>query len=169
VGTSTNTTSNTFTIANARQVASKIKTDLKLVQREYDYPSDTAIENYGDEAAELLNRGYLGTVSYGFRRDGNWVFVLTYTARTDGTLTADDRAGKVPRGLDLAGTSFYSYLTYSPSWDQLTGSARDAVNAALPFQRTGAPEPGTAGGYWTSGQTYASNGSGTERRTYVPT
>lgn len=167
-GTSTRTTTSTFTIANARQVASKIKTDLKLMQQQYGSPSDAKIDDFGEEVAQLLNRGYLGTVTFGFRRSEDWVLALSYTARIDGTLTSDDRAGKVPRGLDLAGTSFYSYLTYSTVWASLTTAEQQAVKEALPVQRTGAPEPGVTGGYWTDGQTYASAGSGATRRTYRP-
>lgn len=167
-GTSTNTTTSTFTIANARQVASKIKTDLKLLQQQYGSPTDAKIDDFGEEAAQLLNKGYLGTVTFGFRRSGDWVFALSYTARNDGTLSSDDRAGKVPRGLDLSGATFYSYLTYSVSWAGLSAAEREAVQQTLPIDRPGAPEPGATGGYWTDGQTYASAGSGATRRTYTP-
>ena len=68
----TSTRTSTFTIANARYVTSKIKADLKLLQRAYGSPTDADIEAYGEEAAQLLNGGYLGTVTYGFRRNGSW-------------------------------------------------------------------------------------------------
>ena len=161
----TRTTS--FTIANARSVCSKVKTDLKLVQRAYGDPSDGWIDDYGEEAAQLLNKGYLGTVTYGYRRNGYWVFALSYTARNDGTLAADDRAGQIPR-VDTSGASFHSYLTYSHRWDQLTATDRQAVKATLPVQRTSGAEPGTSGGYWAQDKNYSSNGSGVTRNTFRP-
>ncbi len=166
--TYTSSFSATFTIADARKVASKVKTDLKLMQLEYGAPGDAHIENLGEEAAQLLNLSYLDNVTYGFRRDGKWIVALRYTARRDGTLVADERAGKVPRGVVLGGASFYSYLVHNSAWHQLSLAAQQAIEADLPIQRTGAPEPGVAGGYWTGGQTYSSSGSGTTRETFQP-
>ncbi|WP_419855844.1 hypothetical protein [Candidatus Poriferisodalis sp.] len=164
----TTTHTNTFTIANARYVTSKIKTDLKLLQKTYGSPTDAGIEAFGEEAAQLLNRGYLGTVTYGYRRNGCWVLALEYTARNDGTLAADDRAGGIPRGVDIAGAQFYSYLTYSPKWKSLPASERSRIKDSLPTSRTGAPQPGTSGGYWSSDRNYSSNGTGVARGAFRP-
>ena len=159
----TSTRTGTFTIANARYVTSKIKADLKLLQRAYGSPTDADIEAYGEEAAQLLNGGYLGTVTYGYRRNGSWVVALRYTARIDGTLTADDRAGGIPRGVDISGAQFYSFLTYSTKWYSLPISERDRIESLLPISRTTAPEPGTSGGYWSADRSYSYNGTGVAR------
>lgn len=159
----TSTRTSTFTIANARYVTSKIKADLKLLQRAYGSPTDTKIEAYGEEAAQLLNGGYLGTVTYGYRRDGSWVVALKYTAQSNGTLAADDRAGGIPRGVDISGAQFYSYLTHSTKWDSLSASERNRIEKSLPVSRTGAPEPGTNGGYWSADRSYSYNGTGVAR------
>jgi hypothetical protein len=162
------TTTSTFTIANARHVAAKIKTDLKLLQRAYGKPNDTDIENYGEEAAQMLNAGYLGTVTYGFMKDGKWIVALRYTANNDGSLSTDDRAGQIPRGVSIHGASFYSYMTYAPKRWTVTSTDWTKFCEALPFTRSGADEPGTSGGYWTSDHTYSSNGSGVARTTFKP-
>ena len=159
----TSTRTSTFTIANARYVTSKIKADLKLLQRAYGSPTDADIEAYGEEAALLLKDGYLGTVTYGYRRDGSWVVALRYTAQANGTIAADDRAGGIPRGVDISGAQFYSYLTYSTKWDSLSTSERDTIENSLPVSRTGAPEPGTNGGYWSADRSYSYNGTGVSR------
>ena len=164
----TTTHTSTFTIANARYVTSKIKADLKLLQKAYGSPTDASIDAYGEEAAQLLKGGYLGTVTYGYRRNGSWVVALRYTARNDGTLASDDRAGGIPRGVDIAGAQFYSYLTHSPKWHTLPESERSSIENSLPISRTGAPEPGTNGGYWSSDRHYSSNGTGVARGAFRP-
>lgn len=164
-GTTTRTA--TFTISNARYIASKVKTDLKLLQRIYGSPSDSWIEDYGEEAALLLRDGYLDTVTYGYRRNGNnWILALRYVTQSDGTLAQDDRAGKVIRGVNISGATFYSYLTYSPKWDTLTSAQKQAVKAKLPVQRVPASAPGTSGGYWSTDKAYSSKGTGVKRSTF---
>ena len=116
----------------------------------------------------MLRDGYLGEVTYGYRRNGNWILALRYVARGDGTLDADDRAGRVPRGVDVSGAEFYSYLTYSRAWDKLSWDERQAIKATLPVTRTPGTSPGATGGYWTTDRTYSSNGTGVARSTFRP-
>ncbi len=163
---STTTHSTSFTITHARQVTSKVKTDLKLLQRAYGEPTDTRIEAFGEEAAQLLNGGYLDTVTYGFRKNGDWILALRYTAQTDGLLSADDRAGGIPRGVDIASAGFYSFLTKTSAWWSLDTSVQERIENALPVNRTAGTEPGVTGGYWSSDRSYASNGNGVSRGTF---
>ena len=159
----TSTRTSTFTIANARYVTSKIKADLKLLQRAYGSPTDADIEAYGEEAAQLLNRGYLGAVTYGYGRNGSWVAALRYTAEPNGTLAADDRAGGIPRGVDISGAHFQSSLTYNWKWDLLPDSDRRKIEDSLPVSRTWGLEPSSSGGYWNSDRDYSYNGTGVAR------
>lgn len=163
---STSTHSTTFSITNAHHVTSKIKTDLKLMQRTYGSPDDAAIDNFGEEAAQLLNGGYLGTVTYGFRRDGDWIVALAYTAEANGTLSSDDRAGAIPRGANAVGAYFYSFLTYSSAWWALSQTDRDKIKASLPTSRVNGAEPGTSLGSWSTDRSYSSNGTGVSRGTF---
>ena len=162
----TSTYSTTFTISQARYVTSKIKTDLKLLQGAYGAPSDDHIDAFGEEAAQLLNGGYLDTVTYGFRRGDEWVVAVRYTAGMHGTLMSDDRAGGIPRGVDVAGARFHSYLTRSAAWNALSQADRDKIESSLPVNRVGGPEPGTQGGYWSSDRAYSANGTGVARGTF---
>lgn len=76
------TDSTTFTYTHARHLGAKVATDLKRMQRMYAYPTDASIAQYEAEIIELLRHGYLDKVTYGFRRDGNWVEpTLRYTAQ----------------------------------------------------------------------------------------
>ncbi len=112
---------------------------------------------YAEEAAQLLAKRYLGTVEFGFKRNGTVVFALKYETRADGSL-ADDRPGKVTANLDLSGTTFYSWLTYSDKWDALDAAKRAAFKSDLPVQRTGGQSPTMGNGYWEGGKSYSSNG-----------
>jgi hypothetical protein len=62
-----------FTHTHAVHLATKVAADLKRVQRLYGSPSDVAIAEYAGEMIALLKAGYLGTVTYGYRRDGDWI------------------------------------------------------------------------------------------------
>jgi hypothetical protein len=165
---STGTQTQTWTIAQARQVTSKIATDLDQMRAHYGMPSVTDVNDYAEEAALLLAKRYLKTVEYGFKREGVVVFSLKYEARSDGTLVNDDRPGRVPANVDITGAAFYSWLTYSQSWWDLDTSSRAGFKGAFPFQRTSGTEPETGNGYWEENRTYSKNGEGVSRKVFKP-
>ncbi|CAM4206969.1 hypothetical protein [Roseateles saccharophilus] len=162
--------SSSFTITHARHLAAKVATDLKRMQRLYGLPSDADIATYETEVIELLRNGYLSTVTYGFRRDGQWIEpTLRYTAADMQAGLGDDDPGKIPPGKNVSGASFYSYLTYSSSYLAMTSAEQDAFKQSLPFQRTGAPQPTVANGYFADDRSYSSGGRSLARasvRTY---
>jgi Bacterial HORMA domain family 1 len=153
------TNSVTFTLTHARYLASKVATDLKRMQRFYGKPSDTEIVEYELELANLLKAGYLGTIAYGFKKDGNWVTpTLRYTAsQLNGLSPTDDDPGRVPPGADATGAVFHSYLTYSTSWDLLTAEQQSQFKRSLPFARGAAHAPGVKG-YFADDRTYSAGG-----------
>jgi hypothetical protein len=161
------TTSYTFTRSNAEYVASKVVTDLKLMQIYLGAPDDEWIEKYRVELVELMAGGYLSSVTYGFKHDGNWLVALRYEASLDGSLSTDDRAGKVAAmiGTDVKGLGHSSYLITSANWDNLPLSHKTAIRGRIGFDRVGAAEPGTGMGYWSTERTYSSNGGGVTRQT----
>jgi hypothetical protein len=148
-----------FAVTYARHMAAKVATDLKRLQRLYGQPGDGTIANYETEAIELLKKGYLGTVTYGFRRDGKWIEpTVRYTARDLSGLTAnDDDPGRIRPGVNISNASFYSYLTYSTAWNALSFADQDAFKKSLPFYRGGAPEP-AVNGYFRDDLTYSAGG-----------
>lgn len=154
----------TFTVTHARHMAAKVATDLKRMQRMYDAPSDTAIAQYETEVVELMKAGYLGTVSYGFRRDDVWIVpTLRYTAQDLlGSAASDDDPGRIRPGADITDATFYSYLTYSASWNRLTSEQQVAFKRTLPFFRGGAPEPGVDG-YFSPDLVYSAGGRALNR------
>ncbi len=158
------TKSATFTVTHARHIAAKVATDLKRLQRFYGKPSDSTITDYETEIIALLKAGYLDTVSYGFKRDVEWIEpMLRYTAQElAGAAANDDDPGRVRPGADISGASFYSFLTYSAAWDELTGTEKAAFKNRLPFQRTGGSEPGV-NGYLEQDRTYSAGGRALNR------
>lgn len=148
----------TFTVTHARHMAAKVAADLKRMQRHYGKPTDLWIEQYEAEVVALLKAGYLGTATYGFKRNDKWIEpTLKYTARDLAGSANDDDPGRVSAWADVSGADFHSYMTYSPAWDNLSWSERDAFKNGLPFKRTGADEPGVDG-YLVEDRTYSAGG-----------
>lgn len=160
----TATDSITFTETHARHMAAKVSADLKRMQRFYGSPSDIDIADYETELVAMMKAGYLGTVSYGFRRDGAWIEpTLRYTARDlAGSSAADDDPGRIRSGANVTGASFYSYMTYSAAWNSLTTAQQDGFKGKLPFQRGSAPEP-AINGYLSDDKTYSAGGRALNR------
>ena len=154
----------TFTRTHATHIAAKVATDLKRMQRFYGEPSNNWIADFESEVVEFLKEGLLDTVTYGFRRNGYWIEpTLFYTARDlVGNPANDDDPGRIRPGASKNGAAFYSYLTYSAAWNTLTSTEQEEFNRRLPFQRTGAPEPGVSG-YVSVDRTYSSGGRALDR------
>lgn len=162
----TGTRTQTWTITNARYVTSKIAADLDLMRTHYGFPSAKSATDFAEEAAILLAKRCLGSVEYGAKINGVVVFALRYSARSDGTLNIDDRPGRVPADMNLAGATFYSWLTYSPEWTTLGAAEQAIIESSLPVQRTAGFEPVQAAGQWSGQRSYSSNGEGVERQTF---
>lgn len=157
----------TFTVTHARHMGAKVATDLKRLQRLYSGgPSDLDIANYETEIVELLKAGYLGTVTYGFWKNNNWIEpTLRYTAQDLAGMSAnDDDPGRIRASADVFGATFYSYLTYSAAWSNLSEAEQAAFKKSLPFYRGGATEPGVTG-YLQLDRTYSSGGRALNRST----
>ena len=63
----------TFSHSHAVHLAAKVAADLKRMQRLYGSPSDADIASYEGEIVALLKAGYLGRVTYGYWRNGDWI------------------------------------------------------------------------------------------------
>ena len=154
----------TFTVTHARHIAAKVATDLKRLQRFYGLPSDQSIEKYEREVIGLLKAGYLGTVTYGFKRNGNYIEpTLRYRAQDLSLDFAnDDDPGKIRPGADISGANFSSFLTYSSEWWKLSSAEQKKFEESLPFQRSEGQEPGL-NGFLENDKTYSSGGKSLTR------
>ena len=163
------TRSTSFTITHARHLASKVAADLHLCAAYYDRPSESDIAAYSEELAILLTDGYVEQYEFGFKKDGRRVLTWRYTVELDGSISSDDRAGKLLPSIDVSGASFYNFLSYSDKWFSLPTSIKKAVKKDLPIERTTGDLPNDGNGYWTSqDRHYSSGGVGLGRATFRP-
>jgi hypothetical protein len=79
----------------------------------------------------------------------------------------DSRPGSLPTSANIAGYSFYSYLTYSQKFLNLNASEQAAILADLPLDRVGGEEPAARYGATTSGHGYSRNGVGVARDVFT--
>lgn len=162
------TLSSTFTIINARYVSSKIAADLELCRQYYGRPTEKRVQEYKDELAELLNGGYIKQYEFGFKRDDKRVLCWRYAVKDDGTISTDDRSGKLDPSIDTSDTFFYNFLTFSPKWEALPSTERERIEKVLPFRRTDGTLPSDGNGYWTTDRSYSSASIGVTRQTFRP-
>jgi hypothetical protein len=161
------TTTETFTRTHARYISSKIGADLRLLMRYYDRPTEAEIDDYMVELTELLAGGYVGSFEAGFRKDGLRVVSLLYEVRADGAIS-DDQAGGVYARADTSGASWFTFLTYSSEWADLTGTEQARIRDSLPVDRNPGSAPGDGEGYWESDRSYSAGGVGAARRGFRP-
>jgi hypothetical protein len=159
------TVTESWSRTHARKVGGKVVADLRQMQQEYGLPTEQWLEKYLSELVVLLGESVLKEVTYGFRRNDAWIVALRYTADMNGNLIVDDRSGRVPRGVNVIGATWYSYLLKNSKWDGLSDAAKAAIEQELPFQREGAAEPSVGGVIQVGDKTYSSAGSGVKRST----
>ncbi len=155
-----------FTITHARHLAAKVRTDLKRMQRFYEKPTDEHIDELEEELIALLKEGYLESITYGFKRDGQWIKpTLRYTAKdlSQGT-SIDDDPGRVPIGADVSNATFYSFLVSSSKYQNLTNEDRSNFKNSIRITRSEADYP-QANGYFSSDRSYSSGGRSLDRST----
>jgi hypothetical protein len=113
----------------------------------------------------LLLNDYLGSVSYGFKKDGVWVLGLKYIVGRDGTISTDDRSGRVTPGKDIEGAHWSSFLIHSQIYFAALPFDRDKIMASIPINRTNGQEPKVEGVY-TSDRTYSNGGISLSRQSF---
>jgi Bacterial HORMA domain family 1 len=106
----------TFSRTHARRLAGRVTTDLRQSYLLYGSPSESKLEEYRTELEELLAGGYVDRYQFGFKRDEKAVWSLRYVVGPDGSLTGTGIGGGVPVGVDIAGATFFNFLTSSSNW-----------------------------------------------------
>ena len=161
------TSTMTFTRTDARYLASKIAADMRQLRSLYGRPSEQQIEDLYEELTEMLAGSYVATFEAGFREDGKRVVTVRYIVSSSGA-ASDDGAGGVYARADVSTASWFTFLSYSDAWWNLTEDARRGVRDSVPVDRTPGTEPTDGNGYWEAGRNYASGGTSTSRRGFRP-
>ena len=154
----------TFTLTDAKYIASKVATDLKRIQRFYGFPSNNQIDDFETELAIYLKYGFLDSVTYGFQKNDQWIEpMVKYNAQElSGYASKDDDPGLIKPNADISGAKFCSFLTYSTAWWLTTNSEQNEFKKLLPINRTTGSEPGF-NGYLSRDLTYSSGGQSLNR------
>jgi hypothetical protein len=155
----------TFTITEARYIASKLGADLRNLNARYGWPRQQKIPDFVEETAQYLKAGYLDYVDFGFKNGEEWKLRLRYTAIAGGQLR-DDVPGGLPSAYDVAPYQFHSFLRQNDAFDALTAEARAAFKATLPIDRTPGTEPTAHAGSYGSSAQYSRSGHGLDRSLY---
>lgn len=108
------TRTESFTIINARKLASKVATDMHLCAQYYGNPTETRIREYAEELAQYLNAGYVQEYKFGYKKDGKRIVCWQYRVDANGQLVADDRPGKIVQYVDVTGATFFHVLASKP-------------------------------------------------------
>jgi hypothetical protein len=166
----TRSANESFTLTQAKYLASKVTADMRRCQQLYGYPSNASINDYGTELALLLRDGFVRTYEFGFVRlvDNERVLTWRYSVDSCGDLASDDRPGRIIFGVDTSGANFRTYLSKSSKWDALTTAEQGVVLAGLPIQRIDAPEYGSSLGGWHSDLQYSASGVAMRRHNFRP-
>lgn len=160
--------SESFSLTEARKIAAKVSTDLKRLQRLYARPydpTDQRIDEFEQELIHLLKHDVVGSVVYGYQRNGQWTKASVCYTASAGQLHADDDPGKISPGHDIEGATFTSFLSYNGNWSNLSSTQQTEIKRTSPLQRTSASTPPLEKGYWSDDLTYSPGGRGVVRST----
>jgi Bacterial HORMA domain family 1 len=162
------TVSESWTLTNAKYLASKVTADMRRCQQLYGEPGDASINDYGTELALKLRDGYVATYEFGYVRASDDERILTwrYSIDSAGNLTSDDRPGRILSGVNISGATMRNRLCHSAAWFNLTAEQRSAYEKSMPFQRTARSDYGSSLGNWHSDLYYASSGTVMSRQTF---
>lgn len=160
--------SESFTIAHARHLASKVVSDLYQCSLLYDRPGLERINAYQEELIVLLAGGYVEAYEFGFKKNGGRVLSWYYTVGPAGDLQSDSRSGSLKRGVYVTDAEYFNFLTYSNSWSNLGPAEKATVEEKLPFQRPSGSAPADGNGYWEAEHGYTAGGVLVQRKAFRP-
>jgi hypothetical protein len=166
--TSSFTTTDSFTLTNAKKLAAKVITDMYLCHRLYERPTEADIEKYHEELIVLLAGGYVSQYEFGFKTNTDKrVLSWRYTVTPAGDLEGG-RSGGLLATADVADAPIFNFLWYSKKWSALSTKERAAVDAQHSVDRPTGKPPTDGSGRWVRGRTYVSGGVAIQREEFQP-
>jgi hypothetical protein len=160
--------SESFTIVHARRLSSKVVADLVRCSQLYRRPAASSIQDYGEELALRLNKGYVSSYEFGFKKDNLRILSWFYTVDETGSITDDNRPGAIVSNVEVASANFFNFMTYSQKWVNTPSAEQEAFLKTLPFVRSSGLGPQDGNGRWVTDRNYYAGGVGLGRRTFQP-
>ena len=164
----TQSASQTFNLADAKRLTSKVIADMHQCQQFYKRPTDAGIARFQEELIVLLNGRYVERYEFGFKTaDDERVISWRYRVSSAGNLEGG-RSGGLYAKADISGATWFNYLWHSDKWDQASQSVRDAVEASYELDRGFGDPPTDGAGHWVTGAAYVSGGVAMQREEFQP-
>jgi hypothetical protein len=162
------TTTDSFTLTNAKKLAAKVSADMDQCRRFYGRPSETSIIQFRDELVVLLAGRYVSTYEFGFTTtDDKRIVSWRYKVNTAGDLEGG-RSGGLYAAAETSKGQWFNYLWTNSTWANLTSSDRDKVRAQYNINRVDGDPPSDGSGHWVRDRTYGSGGVALEREEFRP-
>lgn len=162
------TKTSTFSLTNARYLASKVAVDMQACHARYGQPTVDQIRNYEEELAAYLSAGFLQEYEFGFKQNERRILTWKYVVDATGRLCTDDSPGGLAPIVDVSHAVHFNYLTQNSAFFRLGPDAQNAFRASVPVYRTFADPPGDGSGFWSSDRNYYSGGRALTRQTFQP-
>jgi hypothetical protein len=166
--TMTRTATESFTLVEAKELASKVTADMRRCQQIYGSPLDAWINDYGTELALLLNDGFVENYEFGFLRYGARILSWSYTVGSSGQIASNDRPGRMIAGVDISGAEWFNRMNRTPKWWSQPKDQRDKIEARMPFRRSISDSPPDGAGRWVYDLNYTAGGVTLGRKTFHP-
>ncbi len=161
--TNTTTRAETFTIADAKYLASRISHGLTFLRIYCGQLTPEKVQDLAVEAAILLRFNLLESVKYGYEKDGNWIYGISYSVNQLGQIEGiNDTPSIIDLPDNLDGAKWHSFLNRRTN-PELSLSDLQEIEELLPIQRTSGTEPSSANGSWNVDDSYSRNGIGISR------
>lgn len=166
--TSSYTTTDSFTLTNAKKLAAKVTSDMHQCRRFYAMPSENGILQYQQELIVLLAGKYVSKYEFGFKTNDDkrivsWLYEVTSAGDMEG-----GPSGGLHASANISKGKWFNFLTTDHNWSSLTEKERTAVNSQHEITRTVGEPPADGSGQWVSDRTYVSGGVAIIRKEFRP-
>jgi hypothetical protein len=165
--TYTTSTTESFTLTNAKKLAAKVTADMHQCRRLYGDPTEANIAAYNEELVVMLASEYVTSYEFGYqegdKRIVSWYYTVTAARDLEG-----GRSGGLYAKADISGASWFNFMTTNYSWGGLTEAGRNTVRAKHSINRVTGDPPSDGSGRWVADRTYVSGGVAVQRREFRP-
>jgi len=164
---STYSTSESFTLTNAKKLAAKVTADMHQCRRLYGDPTEADIAAYNEELVVMLAGEYVTSYEFGYQKGDKRIVSWYYTITAAGDLEGG-RSGGLYAKADTGGASWFNFMTTNYSWAGLSEAGRNAVRAKHGITRLTGDPPSDGSGRWVAARTYVSGGVAVQRKEFRP-